>query len=98
MPLVTPFETSFGRLTNRRMLIIQVESDGVSGWGESVAGEGPFYAPETVETAWLILRDFLWPIIKGRDFVTAGEVWQALDPVRVHTLPQGRVASPLCHT
>ncbi len=95
MPLVTPFETSFGRLTNRRMLIIQVESDGVSGWGESVAGEGPFYAPETVETAWLILRDFLWPIIKGRDFVTAGEVWQALDPVRGHNMAKGAVESAI---
>jgi O-succinylbenzoate synthase len=95
MPLVTPFETSFGRLTDRRMLIVQVESDGVSGWGESVAGEGPFYAPETVETAWHILRDFLWPIIKGRDFVTAGEVWQALDPVRGHNMAKGAVESAI---
>ncbi|HEX3375541.1 MAG TPA: o-succinylbenzoate synthase, partial [Candidatus Acidoferrales bacterium] len=95
MPLVTPFETSFGRLMDRRMLIVQVESDGVSGWGESVAGEGPFYAPETVETAWLILRDFLWPIIKGRDFATAADVWQALDPVRGHNMAKGAVESAI---
>ena len=95
MPLVTPFETSFGRLTDRRMLIVQVESDGVSGWGESVAGEGPFYAPETVETAWLILKDFLWPIIKGRDFVTATELWEALDPVRGHNMAKGAVESAI---
>ena len=35
------------------------------GWGECVAGEGPFYAPETVETAWHIMRDFLWPTLPG---------------------------------
>ena len=45
MPLVTPFETSFGRLTDRRMLLVDADVNGVSGWGESVAGEGPFYAP-----------------------------------------------------
>jgi O-succinylbenzoate synthase len=95
MPLVTPFETSFGRLTDRRMLIVEVESDGVSGWGESVAGEGPFYAPETVETAWLILRDFLWPMIKGREFANAAEVWQALDPVRGHNMAKGAVESAI---
>jgi len=75
MPLVTPFETSFGRVTDRRMLLVEVDADGVAGWGESVAGEGPFYAPETVETAWHILRDFIWPLLKGRDFESAEEVW-----------------------
>src|SRR5690349_4983606 len=76
MPLVTPFETSFGRLTNRRMLIVEVEADGVTGWGESVAGEGPFYAPETVETAWHIIHDFIWPLLKEREFGAASEVWE----------------------
>lgn len=95
MPLVTPFETSFGRLTDRCMLIVQVESDGVSGWGESVAGEGPFYAPETVETAWHITRDFLWPILKGRDFITSADVWPSLLPVRGHNMAKGAVESAL---
>lgn len=95
MPLVTPFETSFGRLTDRRILIVQVESDGVSGWGESVAGEGPFYAPETVETAWHITRDFLWPMLKGRDFVTAADVWPSLAPVRGHNMAKGAVESAI---
>jgi len=95
MPLVTPFETSFGRLTDRRMLLVEAESDGVSGWGESVAGEGPFYAPETVETAWHMLREFIWPILKGRDFGSASEVWSALEPIRGHNMAKGAVESAL---
>src|SRR5580692_10755026 len=86
MPLVTPFETSFGRVTNRRMLLVEAQSDGFAGWGECVAGEGPFYAPETVETAWHILRDFIWPLLKGRDFESAAEVWATLDTVRGHNM------------
>jgi len=86
MPLVTPFETSFGRVTDRRMLLIEADLDGVTGWGESVAGEGPFYAPETVETAWHILRDFIWPILKDRKFNSASEVWRLLAPIRGHNM------------
>jgi O-succinylbenzoate synthase len=95
MPLVTPFETSFGRTVNRRILLVQADADGVSGWGESVAGEGPFYAPETVETAWHILRDFLWPLLKEREFASASEVWQILSPVRGHNMAKGAIEAAL---
>jgi O-succinylbenzoate synthase len=95
MPLVTPFETSFGRLTDRRMLLVEAESDGIVGWGESVAGEGPFYAPETVETAWHILRDFAWPLLRGRDFDSAAEVWGALEKIRGHNMAKGAVEAAL---
>jgi o-succinylbenzoate synthase len=95
MPLVSPFETSFGRLTNRRILLVEAQSDGVAGWGESVAGEGPFYAPETVETAWHILRDFIWPMLKGREFGCASDVWEILSPIRGHNMAKGAIESAL---
>jgi O-succinylbenzoate synthase len=95
MPLVTPFETSFGRVTDRRMLLVEVESDGVAGWGECVAGEGPFYAPETVETAWHIIRDFIWPLLRDHDFESAAESWARLEPIRGHNMAKGAVESAL---
>jgi len=66
MKLVDPFETSMDRTNVRRILLVQADVDGVIGWAECVAGEDPFYSPETADTAWLILRDFLWPLIKGQ--------------------------------
>ncbi len=95
MPLVTPFETSFGRLTDRRMLLIEANVNGVSGWGESVAGEGPFYAPETVETAWHIVRDFIWPILKRQEFDSASDVWEMLAPIRGHNMAKGAIEAAL---
>src|SRR4029077_8442001 len=89
MPLVTPFETSFGRTTLRRILLVEADVDGVIGWGECVAGEGPFYAPETVETAWHILRDFVWPALRGREFAVASEVWGLLGKIRGHNMARG---------
>jgi O-succinylbenzoate synthase len=95
MPLVTAFETSFGRVTDRRMLLVEANVDGVSGWGESVAGEGPFYAPETVETAWHVLRDFIWPILKSQKFNVASEIWDVLSPIRGHNMAKGAIESAI---
>ncbi|MFZ3216858.1 MAG: o-succinylbenzoate synthase [Candidatus Acidiferrales bacterium] len=89
MPLLAPFETSFGATSLRRILLIEVDSAGVSGWGESTAGEDPYYSYETVETAWHIIRDFLWPILKGREFNAAAEVWALLARVRGHNMAKG---------
>src|SRR5258708_4773323 len=86
MTLVAPFETSVERTEVRRILLVQVNIDGVIGWGECVAGETPSYSPETADTAWLMLRDFLWPLIKGKDFSAAGEVWDLLARVRGHNM------------
>lgn len=84
LPLVEPFETSFHRLENRRMLLVEADVDGVSGWGESTAGEDPYYSYETVETAWHILRDFIWSTIKGKEFASAADVWDMLARIRGH--------------
>ena len=86
MKLVAPFETSMERTVARRILLVQADVDGVTGWGECVAGESPYYSPETTDTAWLILRDFLWPMIKGKEFASAGEVWNLLRRVRGHNM------------
>jgi O-succinylbenzoate synthase len=84
MPLVRPFETSFGRTADRRILLVEVDADGVAGWGECVAGERPSYSPETIETAWHILRDFIWPALVRKEFAAAADVWEMLAPIRGH--------------
>ena len=67
MPLVAPFETSFGRVTERECILILVASEGLIGYGECVADRDPGYAYETAGTAWHILTDFLCPSIFGKD-------------------------------
>jgi len=89
MKLVTPFETSMDRTVVRRIVLVQADVDGVVGWAECVAGEAPYYSPETADTAWLILRDFLWPLIRGKDFSSASEVWELLARVRGHNMAKG---------
>ena len=86
MKLVTPFQISVGCTDVRRIIIVEADVDGVIGWGECVAGETPIYSPETTETAWHILRDHLWPLIKGKEFQTAAQVWDLLKLVRGHNM------------
>src|SRR5260370_3936998 len=86
MKLVTPFETSVERTEVRRILLVQADVDGVVGWGECVAGETPSYSPETADTAWLMLRDFLCPLIKRTEFSAAGDVLDLLARVRGHNM------------
>jgi O-succinylbenzoate synthase len=89
MKLVTPFETSVDRTTERRIVLVEANVDSVTGWGECTAGEKPFYSPETTDTAWLILRDFLWPLVKGKEFTSATDVWEMLTLVRGHNMAKG---------
>jgi len=86
LPLVEPFQTSFETTTTRRILLLEADVDGVEGWGESTAGESPYYCYETVETAWHILRDYLWPLLKGREFSVAAEVFDLFARVRGHNM------------
>jgi len=86
LPLVEPFQTSFDTTTLRRILLLEADVDGVTGWAESTAGEDPYYSYETVETAWHILRDYLWPLLKGREFATAGDVFDLFARVRGHNM------------
>jgi o-succinylbenzoate synthase len=89
--LLSPFQTSFGTSDLRRILLVEADIDGVSAWGESTAGENPFYSYETVETAWLVLRDYLWPLLKGREIASASEVWDLLAPVRGHNMAKAAI-------
>ena len=90
MPLVRPFETSFGRTTERQILLVEVEdTDGAIGWGEVTCGERPFYNEEWVDAAWLVLRDFVAPIILGRELQSAAEVGRLSLAIRGHRMARG---------
>ncbi len=86
MKLLAPFETSMDRVDSRQVMLVEVIVDGASGWAECVASQDPFYSPETMPTAWIILRDHLWPLVKGKDFSSATEIWPLLHPVRGHNM------------
>ncbi len=63
LPLVRPFETSFGVTANRRIVLAEVRSEGLSGWGECTAGEHHFFSGESTDSAWQVLVNELGPML-----------------------------------
>ncbi len=91
LPLIHFFETSFGRTTERRILLVRVtDKDGAEGWGECTAGEGPFYCDEWTETAWHTIKTFLAPMIVGKSS-RAAETWELMSAVRGHRMAKAAI-------
>jgi O-succinylbenzoate synthase len=95
LPLVHFFETSFGRTTVRRIVLVRVEADGLTGWGEVACGEEPFYSHETPETAWHILRDYLVPWTLGREWEAATDLAARFRPIRGHNFAKAALENAL---
>jgi O-succinylbenzoate synthase len=89
MPLVHFFETSFGRTYSRDIVLVEVQSGGISGWGEVTAGENPFYNEEWTQSAWMILRDYAAPRVLGRELANAEAVYPLTSHIRGHNMARG---------
>jgi o-succinylbenzoate synthase len=86
MPLVHFFETSFGRTTERRVMLVELQLDGISAWGECVAGEHPYYSEESIDTAWYVIQAELGPALLGRRIDAGRDVPAMLQRVRGHRM------------
>ncbi len=73
LPLVRPFETSFGVTRDRRILLAEIRSEGLTGWGECTAGERPFFSGESTDTAWQVLVNELGPMLANESPDHGGE-------------------------
>jgi O-succinylbenzoate synthase len=91
LPLVRPFETSFGRTVDREFVLIQVFAEGMAGWGECVADATPYYSPETTRTAWQVVEDYLAPRLLGAPVAHPRDVAAMTSQVRGHRMAKAAV-------
>ena len=91
LPLVHFFETSFGRIDDKHFILVRADGDGVSGYGECVAEQDPYYSAETNETAWHIMADFIAPRLLGASVAHPREVFGALKAIRGHNMAKAAV-------
>ena len=82
MPLVRPFETSFGVTRNRRIVLAEIQSEGLTGWGECTAGERPFFSGESTDTAWQVMVNELGPMLAAESPEHGGECPRVFRAVR----------------
>ena len=86
MPLVHFFETSFGRTTERRVMLVELQLDGITAWGECVAGEHPHYSEESIDTAWYVIQAELASSVLGRRIDCGHDVPRMLQRIRGHRM------------
>ena len=86
LPLIEPFETSFGSIDSRLIFLICLKADGLKGWGEVVASEEPLYSYETVRTAFHVIRDFFGPAILGDPINGLEDLARRSAPFRGHNM------------
>jgi O-succinylbenzoate synthase len=96
LPLRSPFETSFGRTTRRRIMIVRVfDKSGAYGYGECTAPEDPFFNHETIETAWIIITNYVGPLLADARVGRADEVNEALARIRGNRMAKGGVETAI---
>jgi len=93
LTLKEPFQISSGTQSHRRIPLVQVtDVDGAEGWGECTTGEFPNYSPETIDTAWLAIRQWVAPRVLGRPFAGPEEIFPVLDEdFRGHNMAKAAV-------
>src|SRR5688572_2899006 len=92
LPLVHFFETSFGRTYERRIILVRVvDSGGGDGWGEVTCGESPGYSDEWTDAAWVTIEKILGPMVVGKEFENAADVWDAMRWVRGHRMSKAAI-------
>jgi o-succinylbenzoate synthase len=95
MPLLHPFVTSFGKETNRQIILVEVHCEGLIGWGECVASEHPYYSEECVATAWAVMEQELIPAILGKNLGSATDCVGSFEQVRGNRMAKAALENAL---
>jgi O-succinylbenzoate synthase len=91
LPLVQFFETSFGRIYDKHFILVRIDGDGASAFGECVAELDPYYSAETNDTVWHIIASFIAPRVLGVGFEHPRDIFPALKAIRGHNMAKAAV-------
>lgn len=93
LPFLHPFAISTATWTCKEALLLRLEAEGHTAWGECVADPDPYYAYETTSTTSHIITDFLLPLLEPG--LTLGELLTRFKVVRGHGMAKATVENAL---
>jgi len=82
MPLLYPWRTASHEEWAIHSVLVRLESGGQVGWGETTPFADPTYSPEWASGAFGVLRDWLAPMVVGRDIGSGEELQRLLKPFK----------------
>jgi len=95
MPLVRPFETSFGVTRDRRVLLVEVHSEGLVGWGECTVGERPHFSGESTDSAWVVITQELGPMLAAESPQHGGDCPRIFKRVRENRMAKATLENAI---
>ena len=95
MELKHAFETSFERITHRDCILVEIETEGLLGYGECVADRNPGYSYENVGTAWHVMQHYLVPALWGVEIDHPADFQNFASRVRGHNMAKAGVEMAL---
>lgn len=93
MPLKAPFETSFGSIDHRDIILCRIRAQGLTAWGESAADEDPLYSYETTVTNRHVLERYLLPALSKAHTIQA--YLDSIQGIRGHPMAKATVEGAL---
>ena len=93
LPLVEPFTISSGTESTRRIALLEIEDhEGYVGWGECVASIFPNYNSEAIDTAWVALKEWIFPLTVGIAFKEPAAIYPLLkDKIRGNEMARASI-------
>lgn len=79
MPLIYPWRTAYGEDAEIHSVLVKMISGDLHGWGETSPLNAPTYSPEWASGVFSLIRDFLAPMIVGKNIDTAEDLLRLLD-------------------
>ena len=94
--LIAPFTTSFGTMQHKDVCLVEViDESGMSGWGETVTSNEPYYNEETTATTVYMLKEFLIPRLIHKEIKHAEDVHDMLQFVRRNNIAKAAIETAI---
>ena len=93
LKLREPFRISSGVMSERRIALLELhDAGGASAWSECVAFQLPIYTSETIDGAWMAIREWLAPRVLGQSFLSPDAIHAVLNKnIRGHHMAKAAV-------
>lgn len=82
LPLLRPFRTSFGVMTEKTFVLLRLFGDGLEGVAEGVMDVRPDFREETISGAMALLQETVLPSVLGRDWANPEQLMRHLSGIR----------------
>ena len=82
LPLLKPFRTSFGVMTDKTFMLLRLFGEGLEGVAEGVMDVRPEFREETTSGALALLQDTILPAVLGRNWQNPEHLMRSLAGIR----------------